>query len=92
MVRKILRILSFVLLIATLVAGLFSTVVLNISYTKMVREVDNSKRELRKLVRTNEDMQIQIARHHNFAQIEKQAREKLGMVTPTKVEFIVVDE
>jgi len=79
-------------LILLLVGGLFATVLLNIHYHQLVRETEILRKDLQTITRANEALQILIARTHDLANLEQVARTRLTMISPSKVEFIFIDD
>ena len=61
------------------------------SYTRLIRETEILQKQLTKLNRTNEELQINIANYQNYSSLENIARQRLGMVTPKRVEFILIN-
>lgn len=61
------------------------------SYTKQVQDAEILQKKLAKLKRNNEELQIKIAKYQNFSSLENIARERLKMVSPAKVEFIMLN-
>lgn len=82
---------THILVIALLISGLFSTIILNMTYSKLVNEAEVLQKQLIKLSRSNEEMQIKIAKYQNYSSLENIARTRLKMISPKKVEFIIIN-
>lgn len=80
------------IIFAILISGLFLTVFLNMQYRKSVGYLEEKRVYLQGIVRENEELQIKIAKAYPFAKIEKLAQERLGMFSPKKVEFVIVND
>ena len=81
----------YLLIILILCTGLFATIILNIHHSKLVIKVQTLRKKLKTIEQENNELELSIARNQSYAKLEKYAKNNLGMISPSKVEFIVID-
>jgi len=81
----------YLLIILILCTGLFITIILNIYHSDLVIEVQDLRKKLKNIEQENNELELYIARNQSYTKLEEYAKNELGMISPRKVEFIVID-